>query len=209
MSHQTYRSQIYTRGMTLIEVMVTLVIFSLIVVVLSTFQKNVFVNNQFVSDSLTTAQDARQILRVITRELRTAAIGNNGAYPIVQAATSSVTFFADIDSDGLKEQVRYFLTGTVLKKGVIKPTGMPLTYVPANEQFSILSSNVRNSTSTALFLYYGSSYDGTTAPYSDPVTLTLVRLVKINLILDANINKAPVSQSYASQVSLRNLKDNL
>ena len=38
-----------------------------------------------------------------------------------------------LDDDGLKEKIRYYLTGTTLKKGVIKPTGSPPVYLSANE----------------------------------------------------------------------------
>ncbi|MBI5126251.1 MAG: hypothetical protein HZA80_00580 [Candidatus Taylorbacteria bacterium] len=199
----------FTKGITIVETLVALGIFSIVFIAVSTFQRDVIQYGATASGSLTTSYDARIILRTITRELRTSSVGNNGAYPLAQAGTSSITFFADTDSDNLKEQIRYYIASTTLKKGVIKPTGSPLTYVPGNEVVTILTSNIRNSTSTPLFTYYGSNYDGTTEPYGYPIPLTSVRLVNVNLILDADINRSPVSRSYTSQVTLRNLKDNL
>jgi hypothetical protein len=38
---------------------------------------------------------------------------------------------------------------------------------------------------------------------------TNVRLIKINLMIDVDPNRAPVIKTYTSQVSIRNLKDNL
>jgi hypothetical protein len=50
---------------------------------------------------------------------------------------------------------------------------------------------------------------GTSSPITQPVTPTDVRLIKINLIIDVDPNRAPVIKTYTSQVSIRNLKDNL
>lgn len=196
-------------GFTVVEMIVVVAIFAMISLAVANFQRSIFQTSSTVSGSLTTSYDARVILRTMTRELRTSSVGSNGSYPLVQAATSSITFFADIDSDNVREQVRYFLVGTNLRKGVIKPSGSPLSYVPANESVATIATNIRNSTSTPLFQYFSSSYDGTTAALTNPVSITAVRLVKINLTLDVDIRKAPVSRTYTSQVSLRNLKDNL
>jgi hypothetical protein len=145
----------------------------------------------------------------MVKELRTASPGSNGSFTIVQAATNTLTFFSDIDGDLLKEQVRYYLATTTLKKGVIKPTGNPLTYNSNNESFFYLAYNIRNSSTTPLFQYFDAYYMGTSSPITQPVTPTDVRLIKINLIIDVDPNRAPVIKTYTSQVSIRNLKDNL
>jgi hypothetical protein len=50
---------------------------------------------------------------------------------------------------------------------------------------------------------------GTSSPLTQPVITTNVRLIKINLMIDVDPNRAPVIKTYTSQVSIRNLKDNL
>ncbi len=198
-----------TLGFTLLELVVVIGIISAIIISLGNFQTDIFKNNKFSFDSLNTVQDAKSIISTMVKELRTASPGSNGSFTIVQAATNTLTFYSDIDGDLLKEQVRYYLATTTLKKGIIKPTGNPLTYNNANETFSYLAYNIRNSSTSPLFQYFDSNYMGTSSPLTQPVTTTDVRLVKINLIIDIDQNKSPVIRTYTSQVSIRNLKDNL
>ena len=114
--------------------------------------------------------------------------------------SQSFTFYSDIDNDSLKEKIRYYLSGAILKKGVIKPNGNPLQYNPANEITKEIVHDVTNG-GMAVFNYYDKYYDGTTAPLSQPVNVLDVRLVKITLMT--------ASQTFTTQVSIRNLKDNL
>jgi prepilin-type N-terminal cleavage/methylation domain-containing protein len=201
--------KIYNKGFTLIELLISIGIFSLIIVALGMFQRNVFQFNKFGADSLVTIQDGRTILRNMVREMRPMSPANTGSYPISSISTSSVTFFSDTNSDNLKEQIRYFIEETNLKRGTITPSGSPLSYDPTSESISILAYNVKNSTTTPLFEYFDANYTGTSSPLTLPTTLTNVHLIKINLMLDVDPNRSPIPRTYTSQVSLRNLKDNL
>src|SRR3989344_4644245 len=119
---------------------------------------------------------------------------------------TAFTFYSDIDDDGLKEKVRYFLNGPLLQKGVIKPTGSPLSYNPASEKITTLIPNVTNAT---IFTYYDENYDGAGAELTSPINIPVVRLVKITITIDKDPNRAPVTTIFSTQVSIRNLKDNL
>jgi prepilin-type N-terminal cleavage/methylation domain-containing protein len=199
------------RGMTLTEILVSVAIIALISVAIGSFQRNVFVYSNNASASITTAQDARAIVRTMVAELRSAAPSANGAYAITQAGTSTITFFSDVDGNGIPDQVRYFANGTKLYRGLVVPTGSPLVYSTSTEKLSLLAPNLRNIASTSIFTYYDGTYDGTssTTALSSPIQVTSVRLVKISLILDVDQNNLPVSRTYTTQVTLRNLKDNL
>jgi len=142
----------------------------------------------------------------MTSEIRTASIADTGAYVIGLATASAFIFYADIDSDGLKEKIRYFLNGPLLQKGVVKPVGSPLTYNEANEVISTLVSNITN---TSIFDYYDKNYTGTETPLVFPVNIALVRLVKITLTVDKDANRTPEPITFSTQISIRNLKDNI
>lgn len=203
------KKNLLNKGMTLAEIVVVVGILGLIMVAISLFQVGIITNNKYSFDSLTSIQDARIILRTIIKELRSTSPSNNGSYAISIAATNTVSFYSDTDGDGLKEQIRYFIATSTLKKGTIIPTGSPLTYSSNNENIITLAYNMRNSSNSPLFEYYDANYTGTTSPLSQPVTITSIHLIKVNLLIDSDPNKAPVIRSYTSQVNLRNLKDNL
>lgn len=196
-------------GFTLAEIVVVVGIFGIIVVLLSNFQRDVILNNKYAQDSLSSAQDARNVLRVMVKELRGASPGSDGSFAITTAATNTISFYSDIDGDGAKDKVRYYIATTTLIKGYIKPTGNPPVYTSASEVFNTLAYNVKNATSSPLFEYYDNTYAGTSSPLTQPVTVTSVHLIKINLMIDADPNKSPIVRTYTSQVNLRNLKDNL
>ena len=116
------------KGFTIIETLFGVAIFVLIAGALTLFSKNVWTYNSFISLGLVNADAGRQILKTMVGEIRTASTADTGAYSISQAASSSFTFYSNIDNDNSKEKVRYFLSGTTLSKGVIKPRG---TVVPS------------------------------------------------------------------------------
>ena len=60
-------------------------------------------------------------------------------------ATTGFIFYANIDSDTLYERVRFWVEGTILKKGVIKPTGVPLDYDLQNEDVTLTVTAAGNS----------------------------------------------------------------
>ena len=194
--------------MSVIEILVAVFLVAVIGVAISRFQFDIFRVTNSVSSNLTAQDEARRALRRMIAEIRRATPSNTGSYPIAAAATSSVTFFSDIDGDLLKEQVRYYMSGTTLRKGVIKPTGSPLAY-SGSEVLSTVVYNVRNSTSSPIFFYYDTNYDGTTASLSYPPNIASIRLIKVSLSIDSDILRPPTAMNVTTQISLRNLKDNL
>lgn len=192
----------------MIEVLVSIFILTLIGLAVYSFQKDVFSLNKIISRSLTAQDEARRALKVISAEIRTASPSSLGAYALVQTATSSFGFYSNIDDDSFKERVRYFLDGAILKKVVIKPSGSPLIYNPANETISDLVHDVANAT-TSIFSYYDENYDGTTQPLAEPIDISIVRLVKITIVIDQDPQQPPGPTALTTQILMRNLKDNL
>ncbi|KKU11800.1 MAG: hypothetical protein UX17_C0067G0002 [Parcubacteria group bacterium GW2011_GWC2_45_7] len=199
-------------GFTVAELLVGIAIVIMIGAAVLAFQKNISSLNNFLSSNLIAQSDARKALKMMTAEIRPLSPSSTGAYPIAEAGTNSFIFYSDIDNDQLKERVRYFMEGTTLKKGVIKPTGEPLAYNPASENIIELAHDITNGLAdsiTPIFSYYNTGYDGTTPPLNEPVDILAVRLTKITIIMDSNPSRPPGPITLTTQISMRNLKDNL
>ncbi len=204
-----YKKNIFNRGVTLIELVVVVAIVAVVTIAIATFQKDVFSLNASLQGSLNAQLEGSHVMRKMVGELRSASPSGAGAYPIAQAATSTVTFYADIDDDNLKEKVRYFMQGKLLRRGITEPTGNPTVYT-STEKIETLVSDVINTNVQPIFYYYDSTYNGVSgAALTVPINALLVRLVKINVIIDRDVNRPPGPITVTSQVSLRNIKDNL
>ncbi len=149
----------------------------------------------------------RNAHRQMIKDLRRINQGSTGASAIESASASSLVFYTNIDSDSYFEKVEYTIIGTELRKSVIKPDGNPLVYNPANKTTTVLSKKIANG-ATPLFSYYDDSYNGSGAALVLPTDISLIRFVKINLILDDNPAVPTASLNMEASVALRNLKDN-
>ena len=196
-------------GFTLIEVMVVFLIFISLFDAIWMIYKSSISSNDIITESLNVQGEIRNAFTSMTAGIKSASQSSTGAYPISTASSTSLTYFSDIDHDGLKEQVRYFLLGTSLRQGIIKPTGNPLIYQVSNEKVSSLVRNVIRDNSKPVFSYYDSNYDGNSAPMTNPPNILNIRLIKINLLIDKDPNTSPAAAEFTTQISIRNLKDNL
>ncbi len=199
----------YKAGFSLAELIISIAIITMLTVTITTFQKDVFSLNYALQGNLNAQIDARHVVKIIVTELREAGPSALGAYPVSLASSTGITFYSDVDNDGIKDRVRYFLNGTTIQRGVISPTGSPLVYNVANEKLTTIISGFVASSTLPLFQYYPSGYAGTTTPMTIPVDLSTIRLVKVTVIIDKDPNKSPAKVIVTSQVTLRNLKDNL
>ena len=197
------------RGFSLVELLVSIGVITLITVTASTFQKDVFTLNYSMQNSLNAQLDARHLIKVMVAEIRKTTPPPTGAYPIELASSTGVTFYTDVNNNGLIDKVRYFLSNKTIKKGVITPTGSPMTYNPANEVLTTLVNDFVASSTLPLFQYYPSNYAGTSSPLTVPVNIPSIRLVRITIIIDKDPARSPSQIVVTSSVTLRNLKDNL
>lgn len=196
------------RGFTLAEIVVAVAIALAIFLAVFNFGQGIFYFNYMAQKNLSAQTDAKMVLKSMVKELRSASPSSRGAYPLAVVGTSTLTFFTDLDDDGLKEQVRYFLQGSELERGVIKPSGAPLAYNPTDEKINTMVHDINNA-ATPIFDYFDSSYTGESAPLSQPVQATQVRLIRITVMIESDPNRSPAPTVVQSQVFLRNLKDNL
>ena len=195
------------KGLTLLEVIVAIGIFSLIVGAIMQIFLFSWRNNAIVWEQLATQNEGRKVIQDFSNELREASASSIGSYPIESASGAAIVFFSNIDSDSLVERIRYFTSGTTLKKGVIKPASSPLAYITSTETITDVAHDVANGTST-IFSYYNENFSGAQSPLSSPVTIAQIRMVKISLRLEEDPNLSPVPFYIESKVAIRNLKNN-
>ena len=196
------------KGFSLIEILVVMFLLGLIGTAIATFSNDIFSLSRILNRDLSSQQEVRIALKQISAELRSSSLSSTGSYAIAEASSTSLTFYSDIDDDGSKERLRYFLQNSVLKRGVLKPSGNPLSYNPASETVSDLVRGVY-ATSSPIFSYYNSQYDGAISPLTQPVTTTVVRLIKVAVTVDGDLAEPPAPFTLTTQISLRNMKDNL
>ena len=200
---------LYKRGMTMVELFIALAILAIVMTAVYVLGSNIFIYNSTTSGSYRATQNSQAILKTVLKELRETSPGADGSYPLVNTGSTTLSFFSDIDNDGLPERVTYTLIGTTLYKAVIKPSGNPVSYPIANQSTTTLIFNVVNGNSLPSFEYFDTNYTGTSSPLVQPVSPSVVRLIRINQRIDIDPNRSPIPIIFTVQASLRNLKTNL
>lgn len=194
----------FYRGFTLIEIVVTISITSVVIVALGSLIQYFYKTNAYVLEGAQAAESARRSIENAMADLREASYGADGSYPLAAAATSTVTFFANIDSDLAIEKVRYYLSGTTFYRGTTKAVGNPPSYAGQPEVATLVVNNIRNGTST-LFYYFDSAGN----QLSDPVNVAKVTSVKAHVETDVNPNRAPEIFTLTGNATLRNVRSTI
>jgi type II secretory pathway pseudopilin PulG len=188
-------------GFSLIETVVVIALTALIGGALSSMIQYFYRTNDYVLQEGAAVQNARQGLSTAVQNLREASYGDDGSYPIAAAATSSVTFYADVNGDGHVDKVRYYLSGTTLYRGVTYSAGNPPSYVGQTEGTTTIATYLRNANSTPIFQYY----DNAGALLSAPVNVANIGSITTTLQIDVDPNRSPAVYSLIESATLRNL----
>lgn len=193
-------------GITLVEMIVVLGIFSIALVGITTYVwMSLRAQDKSVKHILV-QNSARRSLTTMAAEIRSSMYSDAGAYPVVEATANTLTFYTNIDDDINAERVRYFIDGNTLKKGVIEPSGDPPEYI-GTEQITTLATYVINPSS--IFNYYDQDYKGTGDSLAFPVNKSVIKLIRIDLIIDVDTQRLPNPIDITTEANLRNLKENL
>ena len=186
-------------GFSLIEVLISVLIASVLMMVVNRFIIESYRSITFVSEQEEAIEQARDAIDIMITEIRSANSSEQGAYALLVTGEQNFIYYSDIDADGETEQVRYFLEESELKKVVTEP-GMLMDYSGAGSTSTI--ANYMNTQEEVIFTYYDSSY-------SEVSTINDIRLVNIQLKINVTPEIAPNDYWARTDVHLRNLKDNL
>lgn len=202
-----------SRGFSLIEILIVVAIATSIVFVVGNLGSNTDVLNTLVGRELQSRSDIDQTLQAMTTQIRSATQSAGGAYPIVSAGTSTLTFYSNGDNGGIVERVRYFFTSSTIYEGTTQPTGTPAAYPTSGEVITSMVGGVGVPASSSLFSYYDDSYAGpTSSAMTSTADVTPIRLVGISffvLMPAASSSPATTPQYFSRLVDIRNLRDQL
>ena len=192
----------YARGMTLIEAMVWITVFTAAMLALVSSLLYFYRTNDYALKEVNAVSSAQHSMDLAVRAIRTASYSNIGAYPIISIAPNQISFYASVNKgDPLIQQVRFFVQGNSFEEGVIEPSGNPLSYANT-EAITDLTDYAQNLTmGTSTFVYY----DQNGATISDYSKFQNVRFVSINLIVDVSSSSLPTQLTLRSSAALRNL----
>ncbi len=194
----------HARGMTLVEAVVVVAITVAVGASLLSVIRMFYRSNAYVFEAAASVDSARRGLSTTLSAVREASYADDGNYPIASAATSSILFYSDIDSDGGIERVRVYTVGTTLYRVVTNAAGSPPSYTGQQPATSTLATYVRNTNATPIFTYYDSSgmQLSTTTP-----DISEISSVAVTLMVDINPNRAPNILNLTGTATLRNLRD--
>lgn len=194
-------------GFTLLEMLVSIAIFSLLVLGGSIILVKGIRYNNIIWDQLESQSDTRRVLSDVANTIRKAEQSSNGAFAIESADDYELVFYANVDSDSSREKVRYFLENNSLKKGVTKIDDN-FAY-SGLEDVDVLANYVVNfSDGLSLFYYYDENFSGVEDPLSIPIDVTKIKLIKIDLKIEKNPDSSPVPLTVSTFAQIRNLKEN-
>ncbi|MFZ2167698.1 MAG: hypothetical protein WAV50_02390 [Minisyncoccia bacterium] len=189
------------RGFTLIETLIVIVTTALISVTLGVLLSYFYKTNAYTLEQTTAVAQARRGIEDSMRFLRESSYGSDGSYPIASVATSSITFYANVDTDSTIERVNYKLENHVFYRIIAEPNGNPLSYALATLATSTIATNVVNATSTPVFTYF----DGTSAPLPSPISISDIASIQTTIVVDVNIARAPIAFTLSGGATLRNI----
>jgi prepilin-type N-terminal cleavage/methylation domain-containing protein len=205
---KTVRSQ---KGLTLVEMLVAMVIFSLILIGALMLIKYIYKNYGFAMEQGLSLNEVQKGLKVLTDDIRGGRQADSGAYAVVSANKFDFVFYADIDNDNITERIHYYFQNNSIKKGVTSPAGTPASYPSEDQSTTTLVTHVINTDDQPLFYFYDTNYptDQTNNPLAVPISdVSKIRLVKIDMFYNLDPFRAPNNIRLESFVEMRNLKDN-
>jgi len=190
------------RGMTLIEASVWVAITLSAMLAITTSVQYFYRTNSYTVEQAAAITSAQRGIEDMIKTIREAAYASDGAYPIIALATSSISFYADIDDDPFIERLRFFTQGGALYRGLIDPSGDPPVYTNP-ETISQVSEFVRNDAQGVNMFRY---YDLNGALMTDLTDITELRFVEATVIVNINPNRMPNQFTLRSTAALRNLR---
>jgi hypothetical protein len=182
---------------------VVIFITGIVGIAINSMVANFYKTNAYLLEETKAIDSAHRGLSTSFIDLREASYGDDGSYPIKSVSTSSITFFSDVDNDGVVEKIRLYLSNGSFYRGVTESTSTPPTYVGQPESTTTIANYVRNSSSTPIFKFY--DVNGTLIS-SSTVPIAAIASISTSLMVDLNPLRAPDILILQETATLRNIR---
>lgn len=170
---------LYSKGLTLIEILLMIAVSGLLIVALSLLLTRIFAISREQSEQARANQEATDESRRISRALESAR--NVSPVPtkwLVGAGPYSIKFYTNVDDDENTEIVRYYTDdGSSLKRGVTQLDAN--NEVMGSEEVAIVAKYIRNLATNQPLFTYTTDEQGT------------VQSVTLNLVVDVDTRHYP------------------
>jgi len=194
------------KGFSILELVVAISIFTVLLFVAVYLFQSIFTSPKQQISAMDNIDRARIVLSGFTNEIRNAANGKDGSYPLNEASDGEIIFFTNFGAQGSVNRIRYYIDDNILYKGIIEPAGNPPVYNVLSETVSPVLSGV----SDGFFSYYNGDYNGQTDSLLQPVNINQVKFIKMNLSVSGQtVSEDGGLVSVAAGATMRTLKDNL
>ena len=190
------------RGMTLVETVVWVAVTLSAMLAIVTSVQYFYRTNNYAVEQAAAVSSAQRGIESMVKTMREASYSSNGAYPVIAISTSSVAFYADIDTDPFIERLRFYLDGDSLKRGMIDPSGDPPVYTNP-ETISSISDSVRNIDQGVTTFRY---YDVNGNLMTDLNDISALRFIEVTVVVNINPFRLPNQFTLRSTAALRNLR---
>ena len=197
------------KGFTIIEMVVTIGIFTILSMGLMGLVGTLFSDSNKYGSAIANADQTRKLSIQMMQELRNTVAGSNGAYAIAAANAQELTFYSNVDGGTDIERVRYYLQSGQLRRGIVKQSGNPIVYTGA-EVSTVVQRDVANG-ANPIFYYYDENFDDSIdSALTQPVSIPQVSYIKLNMtVLKKTSKNLTDSFTVTAGSSLRSLKNNL
>ena len=200
------------KGMTLVEMLVSIGIFSIAMSGLTALFINVWRSNKYSMELGQSVMVVSQGLGKMGNYIRGSRQSDNGSYPIVSASDNDLVIYSDYDKDNVTERLHIYKSGNNVLMGVRDPSGtMPKTYASGDAETVTLASSIINNSSHPIFQYFDENYpiDTTNNPIATPASVSRIKLVRVYLQINIDPNNAPDNVEMESFIDIRNLNDRI
>lgn len=195
----------FQKGFTLMEVVIAMSIIVMMGIFFVRLARDTTDSTLRFNNQLLAQQQIEQTLALLVPEIRSISQGIDGSYPISIATTSTFQFYADVNRDGVFDKVRYFLSGSQLRKGLIKPSGVPLSYPTSSETITTVVDGVVPG--AQIFSYFGTNATSSASTaLSSPVDVLAIRTVRVTLVVDQGQPGRPSFAGAETSATIRNLR---